>query len=142
LLIEKRILIYFDFCLLLHYQEMAYTKQEKKEIRKEVYAYANKVHKLISEDDTISISYKIEYLSFLTAIKNAEFMIASKIYKQLDIRDDQIVDQVVFGKSDKINSEDVRISCAVIKNLLRLRKAIFKKAMITDAEIGYWKLSK
>jgi hypothetical protein len=121
---------------------MAYTKEEKKEFRKGVYDYANKAHKYISSYDVIHISYKIKYLTFLTAIKNAEFMIASKIYKQLDIKDNQIINYLVFGKSDKINSEDVRISCEIIKNLLNLRKAIFKKAMITDAEIGYWKLSK
>ena len=111
-------------------------------MRKEVYDYADKIHKYISSYDVIHISYKIKYLTFITAIKNGEFMIASKIYKQLEIKDEKIIDYVVFGKSDKINSEDVRISCETIKNLLNLRKAIFGKAMRTDAEIGYWKLSK
>jgi hypothetical protein len=121
---------------------MTYTKQQKKQMRKQVYALAKELHNHISYYDVINTSYQIKYLTFLTAIKKGDFKIATKMYKQLDIKDEKIIDYLVFGKSDKINSEDVRISCEIIKNLLAGRKDLFKLAMMCDASVGYWKLSK
>jgi len=121
---------------------MTYTKQQKQQRRKQVYDLAKSLHKHVRDYDVINNSYKIKYLTFVTAIKNGEFKLATKMYKQLDIKDEKIIDYVVFGNSDKINSEYVRISCEIIKHLLDARKSLFKSAMECDATVGYWKLSK
>lgn len=119
-----------------------YTKQQKNKMRKQVYSNAKDLHNRICEYYVINTIYKIKYLTFITAIKNGEFKIATKMYKDLGIIDEKVIDHMVFGKSDIFNSEDVRISCENVKLLLAARKDLFKAAMQCDATVGYWKLSK
>jgi len=121
---------------------MTYTKEQKKQLRKEVYDLAKLMKKDIQIDDAQS-SYNHNILVFYDCIKKADFKAAIYGHKMLVKTESEVLDEVVFNaEKHNLNSEDLRLCAKNIKVSNNNRKFILKMAMECDATVGYWKLSK
>jgi len=121
---------------------MTYTKQQKKQMRKQVYYFCKLVQ---NEIKTLVNTCKYYYNSnvFYECIKQGEYKEALKGHKLLIETEQYMLDEIVFNpEKHNYNSENLRKACQNIKNGNNNRKFVLKQAMICDATVGYWKLSK
>ena len=120
-----------------------YTKAQKQQLRKDVYQVAKEYKKALEQEYLPNPNgmAKLEML-FPDAIMEAEFKISLEIHRRLQQVEKEVLDWLVFDKTDKYTSENVRIGCGNVKINHENRKKLLKYAMECDAMVGYWKLSK
>jgi hypothetical protein len=121
---------------------MTYTKEQKKQMRKQVY-YLAKLVQNNQKELVNTCNYYYNSNVFYECIKQGEYMEALKGHKLLIEQEEYMLDEIVFDPEKyNYNSENLRKACQNIKNGNNNRKYILKQAMICDATVGYWKLSK
>jgi hypothetical protein len=129
-----------------------YTKQQKKEYRLTVYQAACKYVKYYKEEvrqmkidlgENTNFGLYEAHIDFYESIKKGEYMRCLDIHRVLNEIEEELLDRIVF-KAEKfnLNSEQVRRGTARTKQYHDGRKSMLKSAMICDASVGYWKLSK
>jgi hypothetical protein len=136
---------------------MTYTKQQKKEMRKDAYDTVNDIYKSLKEDfinqdilykcleedsNNVHLRYFYRLLAFLKALKKGNYKLARYFHKILIENEEDLIDSAVFGESKKGNSENTRIVCDNCKEYSQGRKNLLLMCMKVDSRVGYWKLSK
>ena len=111
-------------------------------MRKNVYDLAKLCQNDIKElqDDS---NYFYNLSLFYENIKQGKYKQSLIGHKLLIETEQYMLDEIVFNaEKHNYNSENVRKGCKNVKVNNKNRKFVLKKAMICDATIGYWKLSK
>lgn len=122
--------------------QRTYTKEQKIEKRKKVYLLAKSFKKCLERKyPNPNNMAKLEIL-FCIRIMDGNFKESLEIHKMLKSVEEKCLDSLVFDKTQQYNSEDVRVGCSNIKRTNSHRKIVLEYAMICDATVGYWKLSK
>ena len=111
-------------------------------MRKKVYDLAKLVQNVIKElVKTCKYYYNLNL--FYENIKQGNYKQCLIGHKLLIETEQYMLDEIVFNaEKHNYNSENVRKGCKNVKVNNKNRKFVLKKAMICDATIGYWKLSK
>jgi len=126
---------------------MTYTKQQKKQMRKNAYDMVSDIYKLVKKeitqiDEGSDLTYFIKTLAFLKALKTGNYKLARYFHKNQTEAEEHLIDIVVFSKLNTITSEQTRRVCQMCKEYSKMRKDLLLKCMKVDASVGYWKLSK
>ena len=88
-------------------------------------------------------SYDEIMILFYEAIKQGDYKAALHGHRKLVEMEETAIDEIVFNANKhKFNSENVRLGSKNFKAFNKERKFVLKQAMICDATVGYWKLSK
>ena len=97
----------------------------------------------IPEEEYKDEGYGNNTMFFYQQIMQGEYKDALMAHKALNEAEEEVIDEMVFNAEENgFTSENVRVGSSRAKNFNDRRKFVLKQAMICDASVGYWKLSK